>query len=95
MQNFCGTKTIHEKMTQVNILRLYMSSLRNKVDCTDQIEKKQHIFTVKQDLPTTVKEITELLKVATNNLSLSMQLESFTGTIYAGNGPTLRKTTIY
>ena len=56
MQNFCGTKTIHEKMTQVNILRLYMSSLRNKVNCTDQIEEKQHTLKVKQDLPTTVKK---------------------------------------
>ena len=41
-----------------------MSSLRNKVDCTDQIEKKQYIIKIKQDLPTTVKETTELLKAA-------------------------------
>ena len=30
----------HKKMTQVNTLRLYMSSLRNKIEWTDQIEKK-------------------------------------------------------
>ena len=58
------SEEIHEKMTQVNILRLYMSSLRNKVDCTDQIKKKQQTLKVKQDLPTTIKETTEMLKVA-------------------------------
>ena len=51
-------------MTQVNILRLYMSSLRNKVDCTDQTKKKQQTLKVKQDLPKTIKETSELLKVA-------------------------------
>ena len=55
---------IHKKMTQVNILRLYMSSLRNKIDCTDQIEKKQRSLRVQQLLPPTVKEATDILKVA-------------------------------
>ena len=41
-----------------------MSSLQNKIDCTDQIEKKQHTLKVKQDLPKTIQETTELLKVA-------------------------------
>ena len=41
-----------------------MYSLRTKVDSTDQIEKKQQTLKVKQDLPTTIKETTELLKVA-------------------------------
>ena len=58
------SEEIDEKMTQVNILRLYMSSLRNKIDCTDQIEKKQQLFKVQQPLPPTVKETTEILKVA-------------------------------
>ena len=58
------SEEIHEKMTQVNILRLYMSSLQNKIDCTDQIEKKQQLLKVLQPLPLTVKETTELLKVA-------------------------------
>ena len=51
-------------MTQINILRMYMSSLRNKIKCTNQIEKKQQSLKVKQPLPPTVKETTELLKVA-------------------------------
>ena len=51
-------------MTRVNILRLYMSSLRNKVDCTVQLKKKQQTLLVQQDLPKTIKETTELLKVA-------------------------------
>ena len=58
------SEEIHEKITQVNRLRLYMSSLQNKVDRMDQIEKKQHTLKVKQDLPTTVKKTTELLKAA-------------------------------
>ena len=58
------SKDIHEKMTQVNILRLHMSSLQNKVDCTDQIEKKQQTLKVQQTLPPTVKETTETLKAA-------------------------------
>ena len=49
------SEEIHEKMTQVNILWLYMSSLRNKGDRTNQVEQKQHTLKVKQDLPITVK----------------------------------------
>ena len=41
-----------------------MSSLRNKIECTDQIEKKQQSLKVQQPLPLTVKETTEILKVA-------------------------------
>ena len=58
------SEEIHEKMTQVNILRLYMSSLRNKVNYTDQIEKKQLTLKVQQHLQTTIKDTTELLKTA-------------------------------
>ena len=43
-----------------------MSSLRNKIDHTDQIEKKQQLLKVQQPLPPTVKETTEILKVAKN-----------------------------
>ena len=45
------SEEIHEKMTQVNTLQLYISSLKNKVDCTDKVEKKQQTLKVKQDLP--------------------------------------------
>ena len=58
------SEEIHKKMTQVNIHWLYISSLCNKVDCIDQIEKKEHTLKVNQDLPTTVKETGELLKAA-------------------------------
>ena len=34
------SEEIHEKMTQVNILRMYMSSLQNKIECNTQIKKK-------------------------------------------------------
>ena len=55
---------IHETMTQVHILRLYMSSLRNKIDCNAQIEKKQLSLKLPLPLPPTEKETIELLKVA-------------------------------
>ena len=58
------SEEIHEKMTQINILRMYMSSLRDNTECTSQFEKKQQSLKVKQPLPPTVKETTELLKVA-------------------------------
>ena len=60
------SEEIHEKMTQVNILRLYMSSLRNKIDCIDQIEKKRQSLKVQQPLPPTVKETSKILKVGQN-----------------------------
>ena len=51
-------------MTQVNILRIHMASLRNNIDYAAQIGKEQQAITVKQYLPTTRKETTELLKDA-------------------------------
>ena len=54
---------IHETMTQVNILRRYLSSLRNRINCADQTEKKQQLLKVPQPLPLTVRETSELLKV--------------------------------
>ena len=41
-----------------------MSSLRNKVDCSTQLEKKQQTLLVQQELPKTIKATTELLNVA-------------------------------
>ena len=58
------SEEIHEKMTQVHILRLYLSSLRNKIDCEVQIETKQRSLKVQLPLPPTIKETTEILKVA-------------------------------
>ena len=58
------SEDIHEKMTQVHILRLYISSLRNKINCTNQTEKKQQSLKVQQPLSPTVNETTEILKVA-------------------------------
>ena len=58
------SEELHKIMTQVHILRLYMSSLCNKIDCDAQIEKKQLSLKLPLPLPLTVKETTELLKVA-------------------------------
>ena len=54
---------IHEIVTQVNILRLHLSSLRNKINCDNQIEKIQQSLKVPQLTPPTVKESSDLLKV--------------------------------
>ena len=51
-------------MAQVNILWIYMSSLRNNIDCTNQIEKKEQSLKLKQYLLTKIKETSELLKAA-------------------------------
>ena len=50
-------------MTQVNILQLHLSSLRNRIICDNQIEKKQQSLKVPQPTPPTVKESSDLLKV--------------------------------
>ena len=53
---------IHKIVTQVNILILHLSSLRNRINCDDQIEKKQQSLKVPQPVPPTVKESSALLK---------------------------------
>ena len=75
------SKDIHKKMTQVHILQLYMSSLRNKIDYTDQIEKKQQTLKVQQPLPSIVKETTEIFMEAqkqVQKLGKEYQLEQTT-----------------
>ena len=61
---------IHKTMPQVNILRIHMSSLRNNIDYSNQIEKKQQSLKVEQYLPTTRKETTELLKDAQKQVQI-------------------------
>ena len=58
------SKEIHEIMTQVHILRIHLSSLRNKIDCKVQIKAKQESLKVKKQLPELVKDTTKLLKSA-------------------------------
>ena len=38
-----------------------MSSLRNKVDCSTQLEKKQQTLLVQQELPLIVNDNTQLI----------------------------------
>ena len=78
------SKEIHEIMIQANILQLYMSIFQNKVDCTDQIEKKQHTLKVKQYITKTIKDTKELIKMAkkagTNTVErLSIQINNIIG----------------
>ena len=61
------SEEIHTIMTQVHILRIHLSSLKNNIDCTKQIHKaqiaaKQKSLKVQQDLPTSIRATTELLK---------------------------------
>jgi ribosomal protein L14E/L6E/L27E len=39
------TKEVNEVMTTANILRIHLSSLRNGIDCTKEIEQKQFLKT--------------------------------------------------
>ena len=61
------SKEIHTLMTQVHILRIHLSSLKNNIDCTTQIADaqiaaKQKSLKVQQHLPNLIKATTELLK---------------------------------
>jgi hypothetical protein len=58
---------VNEVMTAANILRIQLSSIRNNLDCTKQIEQKQALFTNKIILPTTVRTVTIALRIAQKN----------------------------
>ena len=58
------SKEIHAIMTQIHILRIHLSSLKNKIDCEVQINAKQKSLKVKQHLPESIKDTTKLPKSA-------------------------------
>ena len=57
-------------MTQVHILWIHLSSLRNKIDYEVQIEAKQKSLKVKQQPPDSIKDKTDLLKSAKKDIRI-------------------------
>jgi hypothetical protein len=61
------SKEVNEVMTTANILRIQLSSIRNNLDCTKQIEQKQALLINKIKLPQTVEEASIALRTAQKN----------------------------
>jgi hypothetical protein len=61
------SKEVNEVMTTANILRIHLSSIRNNLDCTKQIEQKQALLINKIALPITIDETTIALRIAQKN----------------------------
>ena len=58
------SKEINEVMTKFNILKIHLSSLRNNIDCSKQIEKKERLLEKKITLPLTITDTVIALKKA-------------------------------
>ena len=56
------SKEINEVMIKFNILKIHLSSLRNNIDCSAQIEKKEQLLAKKIPLPLTIKDTVIALK---------------------------------
>ena len=61
------TKEVNEVMTTANILRISLSSLKNNIDCTKQIDQKQSLLKNKIVIPDDIKETTIALRLAQKN----------------------------
>jgi hypothetical protein len=61
------SKEVNEVMTTANILRIQLSSIRNNLDCTKQIEQKQALLINKIILPITVETATIAPRKAQKN----------------------------
>ena len=58
------SKEINKVMTKFNILKIHLSSLRNNIDCSKQIEKKEQLLAKKIVLPLTITDTVIALKQA-------------------------------
>jgi hypothetical protein len=58
------TKEVNEVMTTANILRINLSSLKNNIDCSKQIEQKQNLLKTRIEIPSEIKEATTALRLA-------------------------------
>ena len=58
------SKEIIKVMTKFNILKIHLSSLRNNIDCSKQIEKKERLLAKKITLPLTITDTVIALKQA-------------------------------
>jgi hypothetical protein len=61
------TKEVNEVMTTANILRIHLSSMKNNIDCTKQIEQKQLLLKNIIRLPPEIKETSMALSLAQKN----------------------------
>jgi exonuclease III len=61
------TKEVNEVMTTANILRIHLSSLRNGIDCTKQIEQKQLLLRKHIILPIEIEATSIALRLAQTN----------------------------
>ena len=61
------SKEVNEVMTTANILRIHLSSLRNNIECSKQIEQKQNLLLHKIDLPITIELTSAALRLAQKN----------------------------
>jgi hypothetical protein len=58
------TKEVNEVMTTANILRINLSSIKNNIDCSKQIEQKQKLLKTRIEIPSEIKEATTALRLA-------------------------------
>jgi len=61
------SKEVNEVMTTANILRILLSSLKNNIDCSKQIEQKQALLKKEIDTPDDIKEVSKALTIAQKN----------------------------
>jgi hypothetical protein len=61
------SKEVNEVMTTANILRINVSSLKNNIDCSKQIAKKQSLLKKEIEVPEDLKEATKALSIAQKN----------------------------
>ena len=58
------TPEVNEVMTTANILRIHLSSLKNNLDCSNQIQQKQLLLKKQIQLPEDIAEATKALSIA-------------------------------
>ena len=63
-------KEFNEVMTKFNILKIHLSSLRNNIDCSKQIEKKEQLLAKKIILPSTITDTVIALKKAQQDVRI-------------------------
>jgi hypothetical protein len=61
------SKVVNEVMTTANILQIQLSSLRNNINCSKQIEQKQQLLLHRIVLPTEIETTSIALRVAQKN----------------------------
>ncbi|OEU19894.1 hypothetical protein FRACYDRAFT_235957 [Fragilariopsis cylindrus CCMP1102] len=58
------SEEVNEVMTTANILRIHLSSLKNNIDCSNQIQQKQLLLKNQIQLPDAIAEASKALSIA-------------------------------